>query len=99
MTKSKPTNPAADGIAAAKADDEMRALLEANTQRLVFTVTQEGENLNVGLEFEPGIVGSENPEYEKLTHEQKALQNFVGQMANTVMRVMRHEQGGENNEA
>lgn len=59
-------------------------------QQVIFTLTPSGdEKLDISVEFEPALAGTETPEQADMTKMDKHLQNYAGQVASHVMDALK----------
>lgn len=60
-------------------------------RQVILTLDQsDGENLKVGIEFDPPMIMPENADFEKMTDPEKGLQNYAAHVANLVMDALQN---------
>lgn len=86
------TEPAASGY-----EPETPTLLK---RKIILTLDQSnGENLKVGIDFDPPIVMPNNPEFAAMSDQEKGLQNYAAHVANVVMDALQTEEGARDDTA
>lgn len=58
-------------------------------QKLIFSLSLEGENLKVSFDFKPALVGEKN--WDKLTNEEKHLQHKATRIASHLMDALKQD--------
>lgn len=66
-----------------------------NEQAITLRFIQEGASLTTRVDFDPPIVGVDNPDYAAMTDDQKAIQNYAGHVTNKIMSALQDEQEPE----